>query len=108
MKKSALISWLRSFSVSRMEAWSFVSIRLLKNGSLPRTRMPSLSLLYRSAWNVSHTCRVSDRPRSMFSRASRSAWRVVKASEVATRATTSRLVNRRIFWVSPMVWASRR
>src|SRR4051794_38850090 len=37
----------------------------------------------------------------MFSWARRSAWTVVKAREVTTRETTSRLVNRRIFWVSP-------
>ena len=45
MKKSALISSLRSLSVSRIEVASFVSTRLLKNGSFPSTRMPSLSLL---------------------------------------------------------------
>src|SRR5258708_4516650 len=39
--------------------------------------------------------------------ARRSAWKVVKARLVTTRATTSALVKRRIFWVSPIEWRPR-
>jgi hypothetical protein len=75
---------------------------------LASTRTPSFSLLYRSAWNVSHICRVSARPLLTLSCASRSAWNAVKASEVPTSATTRRLVKRRIFWVRPMRGSSSR
>src|SRR5688572_3954196 len=64
--------------------------------------MPSLSLLKRSAWNVSQTCRVSDSAPRTFSCARRSACHVVKAREVATSAMTRALVKSRIFWVSPI------